>query len=198
LTKNALKIYNTQGMPMCETMVMGSLLHFNDRQVSMVGEVIDLAQDLVTDYFSVSSNEWKNYRYDVKTRAHLSQAEITDSALAQICKYECLKEKSSSPPSSFDLYRICVQDNHILDAVKRPLNKIGLRPLLLYIFTHELSHVVRFSKHFKDFFASPEEKEAEEAIVHSITYEMLWSIGDRDLDRVLNRYRDYRWNLCRF
>ncbi len=176
---------------------MGVLLHFSDRQVFMIGELMDMAQDLVTDYFGISSDEWRNYRYEVKTLAHLSQAEITDEALAQICMYECLKERSVTPPFSFDLYRICLQDNRILNAVKMSLNKIQLRPLLLYIFTHELSHIVRFSKYFKDFFASPEEKEAEEAIVHSITYEMLRSVGDQSLDRVLNRYRNCRWNLCR-
>ncbi len=176
---------------------MGALLHFSDRQVFIIGELMDMAQDLVTDYFGISSDEWRNYRYEVKTLAHLSQAEITDEALAQICMYECLKERSVTPTSSFDLYRICLQDNRILNAVKMSLNKIQLRPLLLYIFTHELSHIVRFSKYFKDFFASPEEKEEEEAIVHSITYEMLTSVSDRSLDCVLNRYRNCRWNLCR-
>lgn len=186
-----------KGGSLNEVAAMGSLLHFSNRQLYMVEKVMDLAQDLVTGHFNLSSDEWKNCRYEVKTLAHLSQAEIADKAFAQICKYECVKENDPLSRFSFDLYRICLQDNWILNAVNRSLNKIGLRPLLTYIITHELSHVVRFSKYCKNFFALPEEKEMEEATVHSITYEMLRSIGDRDIDRVLYHYRGCRWDLSR-
>ena len=174
---------------------MGKRLRFGDKDIYMIEESIDLAEDLVTAYFNISSEEWRNCYYELKTLEHLSQVEITDKAFAQICKYECVKEKDSSPPRFFDLYRICLQDNKILNAVKRSLNKIELKPLMLYIVTHELSHVVRFNKYFKDFSASPEEKEWEEANVHSITYEMLKSTKDRGLTRVLDHYRSYRLEL---
>ena len=172
---------------------MENLLHFSEQQLYIIEEAIDISEDLVLDYFNISSDKWKDYRYEYRTLAYLSQAEKTDKAFAQVCKYECIKKNDLNPPLSFDLYRICIQDNWILNAIKRSLNRIGLRPLILYIATHELTHVMRFIKHYKDFFASPEEKELEEAIVHSVTYEMLKSIGDRDLDCVLHRYRDYRW-----
>ncbi|MFH2012728.1 MAG: hypothetical protein ABIJ37_08535 [Pseudomonadota bacterium] len=174
---------------------MGKCLHFGDKEIYMVEESTDLAEDLVTSYFNLSSEEWKNCHYDLKTLADLSQVEITDKAFAQVCKYECVKEKGSKPPLFFDLYRICLQDNKILNAVKRSCNRIELKPLILYIVTHELSHVVRFSKYFKNFSASPEEKELEEANVHSITYEMLGSMKDKRLNRVLDYYRNYRWEL---
>ena len=174
---------------------MGSLLRFSNTHMYMIAESIDLAEDLVTDYFNISPDEWRNYRYDVKTLAHLGKEEIADNAFAQICKYQCIKEEDSVPPLSFDLYRICLQDHRILSAVRRSVKRIKLKPLILYIVTHELSHVVRFNKYCKDFYASRQEKEFEEANVHSLTYEMLRSIGDQDLDRVLGHYRRYRWNL---
>jgi len=174
---------------------MGKRLHFGDKEIYVIEESVDMAEDLVTAYFNISSDEWKNWRYDVKTLAHLSQVEITDNAFAQICKYECVKEKDPTPPVSFELYRICLQDNKILNAVKGSPNRIELKPLMLYIVTHELSHVVRFNKYFKDFFASPREKEWEEANVHSITYEMLKSMKDGGLNRVLDHYRSYRLEL---
>jgi hypothetical protein len=171
-----------------------SLLHFSDSYLHIIEEAIDFAQEVVTDYFKMSTSEWKGYRYEVKTQKFLDDIEITDRAFAQICKYECIKGKNSSPPLSFDLYRICLQDKNILRAVHNPLNKVKLKPLLLYIITHELSHVIRFSKYYKDFFAPPWEKESEEAKVHSITYEMLRSKGDQSLDYVLDYYRLHRWN----
>lgn len=174
---------------------MGSLLHFGNRDIYMIEESIDLAEELVNAYFNISFDEWRNWRYDVKTLAYLSQSEITDNAFAQICKYECVKDKNSTPPVSFEFYRICLQDNKILNAVKGSPNRIELKPLMLYIVTHELSHIVRFNKYFKNFFASPREKEWEEANVHSITYEMLKSTKDRGVNRVLDHYRSYRWEL---
>lgn len=171
---------------------MGCGLHFNDEQWHMIKEAIDAAEDLVTDYFNISPHEWRSYRYEFKTLAHLSNVEIADTAFAQICKYECMKGRVQGSRSYFDLYRICLQDDKILNAVNRSPNKIKLRPLLLYVVTHELSHVVRFGKHLKDFFAPPKEKELEEANVHSFTYEMLRSKGDQDLNCVLNHYRTYR------
>ena len=176
--------------------IMGrrSLLHFSGSHLHIIEDAIDFAQEVVTDYFKMSTNEWKDYRYEVKTQKFLSDIEITDRAFAQICKYECIKGESVSPPRSFDLYRICLQDKNILRAVYNPFNKVKLKPLLLYIITHELSHVIRFSKYYKDFFAPPLEKESEEAKVHSITYEMLRSKGDQSLDYVLDYYRLHRWN----
>lgn len=174
---------------------MVNTLYFTDKDLHILNGTIDLAEDLVIDYFKLSPDDWNEYHYEIRTLAYLNQAELTEKAFAQICKYECVKKGETHPPMFFDLYRICLQDNWILHAVKRSLREVELRPLMLYILTHELAHVVRFSKYYKDFFATPEEKELEEAIVHSITYEMLKSLGDKDLDRVLCQYKNYRWDL---
>jgi hypothetical protein len=45
--------------------------------------------------------------------------------------------------------------------------------LVLYIATHELIHIVRFSKFLQNFHASPDEKQAEEKRVHEKTHEIL-------------------------
>ena len=172
---------------------MDNILHFSDKELCLVEQTIDMAEDMVAGYFNMSSDEWMGYRYEVKTLAELNHKEKTDKAFAQICKYECVKKKDLNSPQSFDLYRICLQDNWILHAVNQPLRKISLGPLILYIAVHELSHVVRFSKYYKDFFASPLEKELEEAKVHSITREMLKSLKDTTLNHVLGLYRRYCW-----
>jgi hypothetical protein len=48
--------------------------------------------------------------------------------------------------------------------------------LVLYITTHELIHIVRFSKFLQNFHASPDEKQSEEKRVHDKTHEILSDI----------------------
>jgi hypothetical protein len=90
-------------------------------------------------------------------------------------------------------YRICLQDNRILDAVERAGSFIRLTPLMLYIAAHELVHVIRFDRDHIDFNASREEKQQEEEKVDGITRDMLRSVANPDLNLVLecfsNRYK---------
>ncbi|MDO9515733.1 MAG: hypothetical protein Q7J01_06500, partial [Syntrophales bacterium] len=81
----------------------------------------------------------------------------------------------------------------ILNAVKRSEPFVKLEPLMLYIATHELVHVVRFNSREVDFDAPLEEKIAEEEKVHSITRNMLQPVAGTDVNLVLDcfssRYR---------
>jgi len=81
----------------------------------------------------------------------------------------------------FDFYRVCLQDNIILDAVDRANSFIKLSPLMLYIAVHELIHVLRFGSGNIDFNASIEEKEQEEKVVHDLTRNALQPAGNHDL-----------------
>ena len=63
-------------------------------------------------------------------------------------------------------------------------------PLFLYIITHELVHVVRFSQ-FQALFEAPEEqKEEEERQVHLVTQKILAPLNSRELPRVIRYYED--------
>ncbi len=90
-------------------------------------------------------------------------------------------------------YRICLQDDRILDAVERAHSFIRLSPLLLYIAAHELVHVIRFERGEGNFDAPEDEKSDEEEKVHRITRNLLKPATDPDLNLVLdcfsNRYR---------
>ena len=97
--------------------------------------------------------------------------------------------------NGFDFYRICLQDNIILDAVERANSFIKLSPLMLYIAVHELIHVLRFSRGEIDFNAAREEKEKEEAIVHNLTRDALLPVKAHDLEIVLDCFSSNFKNL---
>lgn len=151
------------------------------------------AENLAGQYFRLSRDEMKNYRYDVKTLAYLEEHEVKNGAFAHLCKYHYKKEKSTNQSGDFHFYRICLQDNRILDAVERGHSFIRLNPLLLYIAAHELVHIIRFEAREIDFDASREEKEREEDKVHTLTRDMLQSSISPDLKLILdcfsNRYK---------
>jgi hypothetical protein len=151
------------------------------------------AENLAGQYFRLSRDEMKNYRYDVKTLAYLEEHEVKNGAFAHLCKYHYKKEESTNQSGDFHFYRICLQDNRILDAVERGHSFIRLNPLLLYIAAHELVHIIRFEAREIDFDASREEKEREEDKVHTLTRDMLQSSISPDLKLILdcfsNRYK---------
>jgi hypothetical protein len=168
-------------------------MHFNPLQRSLANNMFQHAENLAGQYFRLSRDDMKNYRYDVKTLAYLEEHEVKNGAFAHLCKYHYKKEESTNQSGDFHFYRICLQDNRILDAVERGHSFIRLNPLLLYIAAHELVHIIRFEAREIDFDASREEKEREEDKVHTITRDMLQSSISPDLKLILdcfsNRYK---------
>lgn len=168
-------------------------MHFNSLQKSLANNMFHHAESLAGQYFRMSREEMKNYRYDVKTLANLEEHEVKDGAFAHLCRYHYKKDESANMADDFYFYRICLQDNRILDAVERGRSFIKLNPLLLYIAAHELVHIIRFEAREIDFNASQEEKEREEDKVHTITKDMLQSCISPDIKLILdcfsNRYK---------
>jgi hypothetical protein len=70
---------------------------------------------------------------------------------------------------------------------------IELFPFSLYIITHELIHIVRFSKFLQNFEASAQERMDEEKRVHQRTHEILKPVQIDGLQNVLDFYND--WNV---
>jgi len=125
---------------------MSKLQQFNDEQSRVLAHAVEIAEDVTSNYYKISFNEWKR-----------------------------------------DYYKICLQDHMILDALARE-SELKLLPLAAYIVTHELIHVVRFSKFLQNFQASPAEQTKEEALVHTTTLEMFRKVKLPDLNYVLNSY----------
>ena len=163
-------------------------LYFNTLQVPMAKRAFNDAENLVSRQFRLSEGQFKKNKYDVKTLVYLNEQEIKDGTFAHLCKYTYEKADGldESCKDGFDFYRICLQDNNILDAVERANPFIKLSPLMLYIAVHELIHVLRFSNGAIDFHADNDDKEKEEVIVHNLTRAALQPVKGYDLEIVLD------------
>lgn len=161
-------------------------MYFNPIQMTMANGAFQHAEKLAGHYFRLTADKMGLHRYDVRTLAYLEDHEVKDGAFAHLCKYHYKKEEQKSDLGSFHFYRICLQDNRILDAIDRGHSFIKLTPLMLYIAAHELVHIVRFDAGEVEFDASLEEKEREEEKVHMITKDMLQASMSPELNIVLD------------
>ncbi|HNS55036.1 MAG TPA: hypothetical protein PLQ15_07565 [Syntrophales bacterium] len=134
----------------------------------------------------MTDDQMRAQRYDLRTLAHLEAHEVDDKAFAHLCKYAVRKEEKAEKPRTYDLYRICLQDNRILGAIERAHSFIRLESLMLYIAVHELVHVIRFASGQADFEAPRAERLQEEEKVDQITRTVLHPVADKDMGLVLD------------
>ena len=165
-------------------------MYFNPSQISLAGRAFSHAEKLAGRYYRLGDANLNDLRYDVNTLAGLEEHEVSENAFAHLCRYHYQAEREPTKTGGFHFYRICLQDNRILDAVNRACSFIKLPPLLLYIAAHELVHVIRFDAGEGSFDVSPEEKEQEEKRVHKITRQMLSPVIYPDLKIVLDCFGD--------
>ena len=166
-------------------------MYFDSSQISLVKVIFAHAEKMAATYFHLGHEKIKGYKYEVKTLAHLESHEISDMAFAYLCKYHCQEneEKNSLQPSTSSaepFFRVCLQDNRILDAVERARSFVRLAPLMLYIAIHELVHVIRFDSGEIDFDAPLKERIKEEEKVNYITRDILRSLDSPDMGLVID------------
>ena len=164
---------------------------FSKNHIHVVNESVAMAEELVSEYYKMSASEWLRPKFDVKTRIDLSSDEIVSGPFAQVVRYEGQLKDASLGSSSYDFYKICLQDHEIL-AVLAKVQQLKLLPFTLYILTHELIHIVRFSKFLQSFNAKPEERMAEESRVHELTHDILRQVSIDGLTEVLKFYAQWR------
>ncbi len=164
---------------------------FDAAQILIVNQVVAMAEELVSNYYKMSLNQWLRPKYDIKTIAELSPDEIVDGPYAQLVRYQGQRKGSSLGSGSYDFYKICIQDHTILATLTQQ-PELSLAAFCLYIITHELVHIVRFSKFLQNFNASADEKLAEEKRVHGITYHILSEVPMPEMSHVLAYYQQWR------
>ena len=170
---------------------MEVLEKFSPEQIGIVNKCIELAEELVSNYYKMSANQWLRPTYDVKTLSDLSIEETIQGPFAQIIRYVGQRKDTSLGSTTYDFYKVCLQDHAILSALgKSP--ELELFPFVLYIVTHELIHIVRFSKFLQRFDASTEEKLAEESRVHQITHDILSSARISGMSGIFSYYGKWR------
>ena len=79
----------------------------------------------------------------------------------------------------------------ILEALERS-PALRLFPFSLYIITHELIHIVRFTKFLQSFVATDSERLLEEIRVHDKTHEILKPVRIPDITAVFDFYARWR------
>jgi hypothetical protein len=164
-----------------------SLPTFTGDQLATVNNAVALAEELVSNHYKMSASQWLHPKYDVRTLADLTGDEIVNGPFAQIIRYEGKLKSDVLGTRAYDFYKICIQDHAILDALAKSPD-MALTPFALYVVTHELIHIVRFSRFLTNFNASDAEKLIEERKVHAITHKILVPVNASGLARVLEFY----------
>jgi hypothetical protein len=164
---------------------------FEPDEIAVLRQSIDLSEELLSEYYKISTSQWKRYRYDIQSLRDLREQEVTDAAFAQIHRYLRHPNDRLRGSEPGDYFKICLQDHVIRKAVQRDC-VIQLFPLSLYIITHELIHVIRFAKFLQRFDSTETEQEAEEGRVHAMTYQLLHNCRVPGLPEVLSAFRDCR------
>jgi len=140
------------------------------------------SESLVARHFRIPALPSSLYPYEVVTSADMHEHERVQGALAHLLIYERPRPDGVEP-----LYRICLQDDAILRRA-RELAGAGrpplLSPLLCYILTHEIVHVVRFQRAEQSYLAGSEQRVEEEAHVHRTALEILGASSITGLDRL--------------
>lgn len=163
---------------------------FQGPEKPIIQEAVLIAEESTSDFFKLSNSHWRRSRYDILTLEALWDEEISAHALAQVAKYTCCLPGRELKSAHYDLYRICLQDHNILSTLDQQ-SKLALLPLLIYVITHELVHIVRFSQFHQLFDATAEEKDQEEKRVHSLTREILKPFNCPDLEEIALYYHSH-------
>lgn len=167
---------------------------FNEGELEQVATAALRAEEMVYNYFKLSSSQWLKNRYDIKTARELLPHERVDGPFAQVLKYEGRRREVSLGSSAFSLYHVCIQDPAIISLVAQNPH-IGLDPFLLYILVHELVHVVRFAR-FEHRYENACEAAVtleEEKKVHGITHDI---IAPQTVSGILQVFEFYaQWYL---
>ena len=171
---------------------------FNAAELEKVGDAAVSAEEMVNNYFKLSSGQWLKSRYDIRTARDLERHERLDGPYAQVVKYEGRPDEQLLGSDAYTLYRICIQDHCILNALDAH-PALRLEPFLIYILVHELVHVVRFLR-FKHRYENSGEAgvtREEEARVHGLTCEIVVSVGGEGMGKVIEFFRQWHGGNAR-
>jgi hypothetical protein len=159
---------------------------FGSHQLKRLGRMLEMARELTADFFGLTEDQARDVPCEIRTLAELKQDEIhADRVLADLARYQYIDAEFGR---KHDLYRVNVQDHNILHSVQRNRSDVRLAPLLLYVLTHELVHVIRFIKFLAPFHLPVSERWGEERRVHELTLRILSAVPMPGLTAVLSRY----------
>ncbi len=142
----------------------------------LLAETASLAEELVEERFRLGSR-WRALQYEVLTKSPW----LPEESLAALMRAET---DHPLPHRRRDFYLILLQEERLLKMAQGDY----LRALLLYIFTHELIHMVRFVRFAASFWMRPEERAYEEALVHELSSAVLQRLKWPGLQEILRLF----------
>jgi hypothetical protein len=159
---------------------------FGQVQLKLLARLLNFARELTGDYYKLGQAEAGSIPIEVGTLADLQQFEIhSGEVLAYIARYGYADPRFGRKR---DLYQVNLQDHNILQSLERTEDGLVFSPLMLYVLTHELIHVIRFVKFLTPFHQSEAQRVNEEQRVHSLTHKILSRVPVEGMDRVLSKY----------
>jgi hypothetical protein len=160
---------------------------FIPSELKLVEEVRGEVERLVGKFYALAPREWERMHYEVRTLSDLAPEEVCHQAFAQVLCYDCIKRVGPSIVKQHDLYRICLQDHRILEVAQRGNNpaKLDLEAMLLYVLTHELVHIIRFSQQLQQLDLALELRPMEERSVEHTTRQILAPLNGPALRKVV-------------
>jgi hypothetical protein len=158
---------------------------FTASQRRQVARAAARAEELIRGFYCIPGRERSRFPYDVATLADdPGPGRRVFADLVRVVR-PASAEAGRDPR---EIYRIRLRDDELLAATAPP-GEVLLAPLLLYVLTHELVHVVRFASGLAIFDDDdPGRREEEENRVHSITRRVLDPVRDGALRTVVDRH----------
>ncbi len=151
---------------------------FTQSDFRTITQAAVLAETLTQRFFNLPVDGWKSQPYSIFTRKEVGQRLYYQDVFAQVIRYAPGTVRSAKSDRK-ERYGVVLQDPNILMALLRSSNH-DLWTLMLFVLTHELVHIVRFSRHDVDFFAPEEDRDREEYLVHDMTREILSGVSNTD------------------
>ena len=153
-----------------------------------ISEALDIAEDVTANYYKFSFAQWKRYLYEVKTNDATMEEFQLHRIFAKLTRSYIVSNNKSDIKEYFFIW---LQEQAIFSALKRD-SSLKLLPLLVYIFTHELIHIVRFKNFCQLFNITGKAQKEEEQMVHDITFSILNTLSMASLSYVLEAYAAHR------
>jgi len=155
--------------------------------MEVLDEAVSISEEVIHDFFPLSTRDWIENPYEVRTLREVGQGEHPGPCFAHLVLYGRDPAVKSHGRDARHLYRICLNDTKFIRAgsYKGGVG-VGLLPLFVYVITHELVHIVRFGR----FVCSPlaDERLEEEMRVHDLTRDMLLPVSVPGLGKVIGMF----------
>ncbi len=157
-------------------------MQFSKAQRTQINLAMNEAEERATRYYCIPPHRWQELRYDLLTRQDSEWEAFPDDALARV---RCFQRTDKHRNSSFDFYRIELNDPSILTVATEENLGTNLYPFFLYILTHEMVHLIRLSSMIGGD-AATLTPTLEESRVSSVSHQIL--AGNAHLIHLLERF----------